>query len=70
MLTKPVKVCEKDSGIGFACFGFKTKGNSKELFRKIPLVDLSIKWDDDLLYKLFGLSCDDISHIDKYVKGN
>jgi len=81
----PVKVCDRDAGVGFACFGLKTqndqqsqhlcnylqtkvvkflvdqykrgtKGNSKELFSKIPDVDLNQQWDDHSVYALFNLT--------------
>lgn len=88
----PVKVCDQDAGVGFACFGLKTqsqiqsqnlasyldskivkflvdqykrgtKGNSKELFSRIPDVDLNQTWADNNLYQHFNLSEQEIEYI-------
>ena len=88
----PVKVCDQDAGVGFACFGLKTqnqtqsknlvtyleskivkfivdqykrgtKGNSKELFSRIPDVDLNKVWTDADLYQHFNLTADEIEFI-------
>jgi hypothetical protein len=93
----PAKVCDRDAGVGFACFGLATdsithstnlvtylnsnlvkfivnqykrgtKGNSKELFGKIPEVDLNMAWDDDKLYKLFNITLDEQSVIESTIR--
>lgn len=93
----PVKVCDYDAGVGFACFGFRTeseqqsinlvnylnttivkfivdqykrgtKGNSKELFSRIPEIDLNREWTDAELYAHFNLTQEEIELVESTVK--
>jgi site-specific DNA-methyltransferase (adenine-specific) len=45
-----------------------TKGNSKELFSKIPLIDFTRMWSDDELYTHFGLTQEEIKYIEETTK--
>lgn len=42
---------------------------SQEVFKLIPLQDFSQQWSDELLYKKYGLSDDEIGYIESRIKG-
>lgn len=42
---------------------------SQEVFKLIPLQDFSQQWSDELLYKKYGLSDDEIAYIESRIKG-
>lgn len=41
-----------------------TNHNSKNVFKWVPLIDLSIRWTDEKLYNLFGLTKNEITCIE------
>lgn len=42
---------------------------SQESFALVPLQDFSQQWSDELLYKKYGLSDDEIGYIESRIKG-
>lgn len=42
---------------------------SQEVFKLIPLQDFSQAWSDEMLYKKYGISDDEIGYIESRIKG-
>ncbi len=45
----------------------KNKNMPRETYKSVPIVDFSKKWSDTELYKLFGLSNEEIDYIEKMI---
>lgn len=42
---------------------------SQEVFKLIPLQDFSQAWSDEMLYKKYGISDEEIAYIESRIKG-
>lgn len=42
---------------------------SQEVFKLIPLQDFSQSWSDEMLYKKYGISDEEIAYIESRIKG-
>ena len=46
-----------------------TQHTTKKVYSLVPLQDFSQQWSDELLYKKYGLSDDEIAYIESRIKG-